>query len=127
MDNRLSIEKDLILYNTRITHAAFNVEWLVTAESLDDLEHFPEVRLKFWKYDAQKNTYVLNTQSESPHVGGVTALQFSSSFNTENLLCASSGLDRKLKMWSLEESEVIDSRSPLDKINGETDKTSNGE
>lgn len=127
MDNRLSLEMNKILYNTRITHAAFNVDWLVTAESLDDLEHLAETRLKFWKYDAQKSTYVLNTQCESPHVGGVTALQFSSSFNVENLLCASTGLDRKLKMWSLEQSEVIDSKSPSEEINREADKTSNGE
>lgn len=93
------------------------MDWLVTAESLDDLEHFPEIRLKFWLFETAKQTYVLKTQIESPHEGGVTALEFSSPFNVDNLLCASAGLDRKVKVWSLEESVVIDSET----------STSNGE
>lgn len=126
MENRLSFEREHILYDTRVTHAACNADWLVTAESLDDLEHFPDVRIKFWKYEAEKNNYVLNTQIESPHEGAVTALEFSSSFAVDNLLCASSGLDRKVKVWSLVEREVIDSGSPLDKTSDDT-KTRNGE
>ncbi|XP_037031343.1 uncharacterized protein LOC119070914 isoform X2 [Bradysia coprophila] len=111
MENRLSLESDKILYNTRITHLACNVDWLVTAECFDDLAHFPEVRLKFWLFDVTRKTYVLSTQIETPHEGGVTALEFSSSHRVEKLLCASSGLDGKVKIWSLEESEVY-SESP---------------
>ncbi len=120
MENRLSLESECILYSTRITHVACNVNWLATAECLDDLQHFPEVRLKFWFFDAVKKTYVLCTQIELPHDGGVTALEFSSPSNVENLLCASSGNDKKVKIWSLEETEVIDNVSPLNSIVAET-------
>lgn len=101
---------------------AYNVDWLVTAESLDDLEHFPEIRLKFFKFEAAKHNYVLNTSIELPHEDGVTALEFSSPYNASNLLCASSGLDKKVKVWALEEREIIDDGSPLDRIIGETSK-----
>ncbi|KAG4070831.1 hypothetical protein HA402_011057 [Bradysia odoriphaga] len=110
MENRLSLESDKILYNTRITHLACNVDWLVTAECFNDLANFPEVRLKFWLFDVTRKTYVLNTQIETPHEGGVTALEFSSSHSVDKLLCASSGLDGIVKIWSLEESEVYTMR-----------------
>lgn len=90
------------------------MDWLVTAECLDDLERFPEVRLKFWKFNTVKQSYVLNSQFESPHEGGVTALEFSSSFSIDNLLCASAGKDRKVKIWSLEETKIINEAAPLD-------------
>lgn len=106
MENRLSLETGKTLYNTRITHAACNVDWLVTAEILNDLRNSPEVRLKFWMFDVTKKTYVLNTHEETPHEGGVTAVAFSSTQRVDNLLCASSGLDGLVKVWSLVENEV---------------------
>lgn len=113
-ENRLSLEEKYILYNTRITHTAINMDWLVTAECLDDLERFPEVRLKFWHFNTVKQTYVLNSQFESPHEGGVTALAFSNSSITNDLLCASAGKDRKVKIWRLEETIIINEAAPLD-------------
>lgn len=113
MENRLSLESGKVLFNTRVTHSACNVDWLVTAECFNDLVHFPEVRLKFWLFDVTRKTYVLNTQIEAPHVNGVTALTFSSTQRVDNLLCASSGEDGEVKLWSLEESEVY-SESPKD-------------
>lgn len=105
----MSLERNNILYNTRITHVALNIDWLATAEELNDIEHIPEVRLKFWNFDSVKQCYVLNTQIELPHENGVTALEFSSSVNVDNLLCASSGKDRQVKVFSLEESTSINS------------------
>lgn len=119
MDNQLSLECGKILYNTRLTHVACNVDWLVTAECLDDLKHIPEIRLKFWLFDSMKKTYILNTQIETPHEGGVTALEFSSATHADNLLCATSGLDGKVRVWCLEESQLIAASSPLDKLDGE--------
>lgn len=90
------------------------MNWLVTAESLDDLVRFAEIRLKFWKFDTVKQTYVLNTHVESPHEFGITSLEFSSSYHADNLLCASSGKDNKVKIWSLVETETIKNVSSLD-------------
>lgn len=106
IQNRLNIEKDKVLYNTVVTHAALNMDWLATAELLDDKEHTLESRLKFWYFDLEKQTYVLNTQVELPHENGVRALEFSTPYPVENLICASSGL-YDVKVWALEDSESI--------------------
>lgn len=110
LQNRLNIETEKILYNTIVTHTALNMNWMVTGELLDDLEHTIDVRLKFWQFDEQKQTYSLNTQIELPHENGLTALEFSSLYNVEPLLCASSGKDNYVKLWSLEDSTSIYSK-----------------
>lgn len=46
-----SEEANRIIYNTRITRAAFNINWMATGEVYNDLENFAEVRLKFWQYN----------------------------------------------------------------------------
>ena len=108
--NRLNLEMDKVLYNTCITHAAINMDWLAICELLDDQEHSIELRLKFWKYDNEKQTYVLNTQIELPHEDGLTALEFSSTYSVSNLLCATAGKDNSVKIWSLEETASIYSK-----------------
>lgn len=47
------MESEKILYNIRVTSAAFNVDWMATVEELNDQEHCPEVRLKFWQFDKE--------------------------------------------------------------------------
>lgn len=49
--NILSQEANRIIYNTRISKAAFNINWMATGEEYNDLENFPEVRLKFWQFN----------------------------------------------------------------------------
>lgn len=111
--NRLNIESDRILYNTIISHAALNMDWLATAEVLDDQVHTHESRLKFWHFDAEKQIYALNTQVELPHENGVRALQFSTPYSIDNLLCASSG-ELDVKVWTLEDMERVDSKYPIE-------------
>lgn len=111
IQNRLNVEKNKVLYNTAVTHASLNMNWLVTAELLDDEEHAIESRLKFWQFDYEKQTYSLNTQIELPHENGVRAVEFSTPYNVENLLCASSGR-RDVKIWALEDSDNIHSKLP---------------
>lgn len=108
--NRLSLETAKVLYNTCITHAAISMDWLVTGELLDDQQTSVELRLKFWHFSAEKQTYVLNTQVELPHEGGLTALEFSSAYETENLMCATAGKDNVLKVWTLEASDNVNSK-----------------
>lgn len=109
IQNRLNIEKDTVLYNTVVTHASINMNWLVTAELLDDQKYTIESRIKFWIFDNEKQVYSLNTQIEIPHEGGVKALEFSTQYSVENLLCASSGKDG-VKVWALEDSDSIYSK-----------------
>lgn len=110
VQNRLNIEMDKVLYNTVVTHASLDMNWLVTAELLDDEQHAIESRLKFWTFDQEKQTYSLNTQIELPHENGVRALEFSTPYSVENLLCASSG-EYDVKLWALEDSESIYSKT----------------
>lgn len=84
------------------------MDWLATAELLDDQEHTLESRLKFWHFDAEKQIFVLNTQIELPHENGVRALEFSTPYSMENLLCASSG-EVDVKLWTLEDIERVGS------------------
>lgn len=57
--NLLSMESDRILYDIRVTKAAFNIDWLATGEVFNDNEHLPELRLKFWKFEEETQRYVL--------------------------------------------------------------------
>lgn len=107
--NRLNIESDRVLYNIYVSHASLNMDWMATAEVLDDQEHTHESRLKFWRFDAEKQNFVLNTQIELPHENGVRALEFSTPYSVENLLCASSG-EFDVKLWTLEDMERVDSK-----------------
>lgn len=108
----MNIEKEKILYNTYVSHAALNMDWLATAELLDDHEHTLESRLKFWEFNVQKQTYVLNSQIELPHEDGVQALEFSTPYSIENLLCATAG-NLDVKLWALEDSDNIHSKKPF--------------
>lgn len=86
------------------------MDWMVTAELLDDRQYAIEVRLKFWKFDVEKQQYTLNTQVEMPHTDGVTALEFSSPYSNENLICASAGRDNQVKIWTLDDRKSIYSK-----------------
>lgn len=75
---------------------------MATVEKLDDFQHTVEIRLKFWKFNIEKQMYTLTTHIESPHDIDVTAIKFSSLFSADNLLLATSGKDNFLKIWSLD-------------------------
>ncbi|XP_061398990.1 WD repeat-containing protein 75 [Musca vetustissima] len=105
--NLLSTESDRILYDIRVTKAAFNIDWLATGEVFNDNEHLPELRLKFWKYQEETQRYTLNTNIELPHEGGFKAIEFSNDYQVDNLLCATVGEDNVIKMWCLDDSDSI--------------------
>ena len=54
VQNRLSTEARKVLYDIRVTQAAFNMDWMATGEVWDDQDRTPELRLKFWQYEEQK-------------------------------------------------------------------------
>ncbi|XP_065358033.1 WD repeat-containing protein 75 [Calliphora vicina] len=105
--NLLSVERDRIMYDIRVTKAAFNIDWMATGEVFNDEEHLPELRLKFWKYQEESQNYALNTNIELPHEGGFKAIEFSNDYQVDNLLCATVGEDNIIKMWSLDDSDNI--------------------
>lgn len=80
------------------------MDWLATAELLDDHEHTIESRLKFWAFDRATQAYTLNTQIELPHENGIRTLEFSTPHSFDNLLCATSG-EYDVKIWALDDSK----------------------
>ncbi|XP_037927474.1 uncharacterized protein LOC119662008 [Teleopsis dalmanni] len=107
MQNQLSTEANKILYNISVEQAAFNIDWMVTGEVFNDNEHFPELRLKFWRFKDEIQNYSLNTVIELAHDVGLSAIEFSSDYSVDNLLCATAGKDHKVKLWALGTSDDI--------------------
>lgn len=89
------------------------MDWIVTCELLDDQVNSIELRIKFWRFDDKRQTYVLNTQVELPHEVGMAAVEFSSTYSTDSLLCATAGLDHVVKIWALQESSDVNSECKL--------------
>lgn len=99
-ENALAAEHDKVIFNTRVTKLAINNDWLVTAECFDDQERSVNLRMKFWRFDEQRQNYSLNTNVLMPHEKDLTALELSTSHRTETVYCASAGGDRVLKLWA---------------------------
>lgn len=108
MSNTVPFTKGLTTFSTEITHAAFSMNWLATVETWNDRVSTPESRLKFWKFLEDKQTYSLHTQVEQAHMKEITCVEFSSQNDIKSLVCATAGLDKVIKIWSLEKSEDVE-------------------
>lgn len=97
-------------FSTEVTHTAFSSSgsWMATVENWNDKVHSAESRLKFWKFLNGKQTYLLHTQVEQAHEKSILSLEFPPSSATDSMICATAGLDRMIKIWSLEGSEEIE-------------------
>lgn len=107
MRNVVPRQKKQNIFSTEVTHTAFSMSWMATVETWNDKVNSPDSRLKFWKFDANAQTYALHTQIEQAHAKEIISLEFSSQQETNELICASAGRDRCIKIWSLEKSENV--------------------
>ncbi|XP_059616910.1 WD repeat-containing protein 75 [Phlebotomus argentipes] len=101
-ENQLTPEPMNIVYNTRVTKVAICLDWMATAECWNDHEHFPQTRLKFWAFSAEKQIFSLMTDIQMPHEKSITALEFSGIYTTEKVVCASAGGDNCVMTWNCE-------------------------
>jgi NET1-associated nuclear protein 1 (U3 small nucleolar RNA-associated protein 17) len=108
MRNSIPRQRETNIFSTEITHVATSFNWLVTVESWNDRVVTPDSRLKFWKFLEDKQTYSLHTQVEQAHMKEITCVEFSSKNDIKNLLCATAGQDKIIKIWSLEKSEDVE-------------------
>ncbi|XP_030846369.1 WD repeat-containing protein 75 [Strongylocentrotus purpuratus] len=94
------------LAHTEVTHMTFDLkgEWMVTAERRDDGETSVEMRLKFWEFDAKKQSFTLNTTVEMPHQEAINALSFrpsSKERKNDDAMVVTTSADGKFKLWVL--------------------------
>ncbi|XP_034952494.1 WD repeat-containing protein 75 [Chelonus insularis] len=110
--NLLTQVPNAVIVNTEVTKIALNNDgsWMATVEERDDKISSPEIRLKYWKFDAKNQKFTLNTAIELPHDVGVNALVFQPTvtLDGEHPLAVTVGKDKKFKVWNLAETNSIE-------------------
>ncbi|XP_052809622.1 WD repeat-containing protein 75-like [Mya arenaria] len=106
--NFISAENlDRPLVVTEVTCAAFldDGSWLATVEYWNDGVITPEITLKFWQFDQEKQSYVLNTTVEWPHSETICTLKMrpisQTSSHDKRHMAVTTSADGKFKIWVL--------------------------
>ncbi|PIK41296.1 putative WD repeat-containing protein 75-like, partial [Apostichopus japonicus] len=96
---------DNIRMYTDVVQAAFSMkgDWLATVEEqrAADIRDV-QCRVKFWIFDKQKQSFLLNTTVERPHDADVNALEFQpwqKNREGNNPVAVTASLDGKFKVW----------------------------
>ncbi|KAJ8927904.1 hypothetical protein NQ314_019534, partial [Rhamnusium bicolor] len=76
--NKITNERDCKIQNTEIMQIAIskNGGWLATVEERKDEQYHSEIRLKFWKFNNEMQTFELNTSVEYPHDKSINSILF---------------------------------------------------
>lgn len=101
-----NIDRPTVVTEVSSVAVSHDGQWVATFETWDDRVFSPEMRLKFWKYNVEAQTYSLNTRVEYPHEDKITKMLFrppnpnkGSSKETPNLVTL--GRDNCFKLWIL--------------------------
>eukprot|EP00058_Branchiostoma_floridae_P023341 XP_002608831.1 hypothetical protein BRAFLDRAFT_125616 [Branchiostoma floridae] len=103
VSSRRPWEAPEVIY-TEIERTAFDQkgDWLATLERRADGLMAEEIKLKFWSFNKEKQSFELNTTVDCPHQGKVNALVFQPHFGADLPPTAvSAGDDGKFKIWTL--------------------------
>ncbi|RZC38720.1 WD repeat-containing protein 75, partial [Asbolus verrucosus] len=111
--NKISNERNCSIENTQVSKIAMTRDglWMATVEIRQDPEFSPELRLKFWYFDLEKQNFRLNTSVESPHENHINSILFQPMDNKKEQKCVSVGGDKKFKVWFLTETESVNNKS----------------
>ncbi|XP_066254192.1 WD repeat-containing protein 75 isoform X1 [Euwallacea similis] len=111
--NKLTSERECDLENTDLKKIALSRSgnWLGTVEERKDGEQLKELRLKFWFFNKEKQTYELNTSVEFPHEASISDIQFQPISSEDTLKCITIGNDKTFKMWQIAEFVTVHRRS----------------
>lgn len=83
--------------HSHITKTVFGGEWMVTVDARDgELTHTSN--LKFWKWDVDAKTYILESHVPSPHTESITSLSICKS----PLMIATTSSDCTFKIWKFD-------------------------
>ncbi|KAI1317106.1 hypothetical protein EDD11_008993 [Mortierella claussenii] len=108
--NKVSRTDEREIIPPRVMHCAFSsdkaAQWMVTVDGRDDKETTSELYLKFWEYDTDARTYILNTRVDNPHSKEITSCIFnprqsSSSGQGAVPMVVTTSLDGTFKVWEL--------------------------
>lgn len=109
--NRVSRPDEAPIEPTRIERAVFSTgrrpsgeagEWMATVDSREGGQFTSELSLKFWQWNANLKTYVLNTRIDKPHDVGITSMSFSpQGVDEASHLFVTTGKDGKVKTWRI--------------------------
>ncbi|KAF9136120.1 hypothetical protein BGW39_006916 [Mortierella sp. 14UC] len=103
--NKVSRTYEKEIVPPRVMHVAFSNDkagrWMVTVDGRDDNETTPELYIKFWEYDDDSSTYVLNTRVDSPHTKEITSCIFNPRQGNQAPMVVTTSLDGTFKVWEL--------------------------
>ncbi|KAM9365512.1 WD repeat-containing protein 75 [Pholidichthys leucotaenia] len=125
-----SLQRDKLLYNLDIVQqeyihewglqqfevvsAAFDASgsWLATIEERKQKAAELEINLKFWAFDEQTQSFVLNTTISAPHEAQITAMCFNQAPDTQTTVLVSTSKDGHFKAWQLTAPAHTDDEGP---------------
>lgn len=111
LSNYYSQERHKQIQNTEVEHVAISKDGLrlATTEFRQDLEASVEIRLKFWHFKEEDQSWYLNTSVDLPHQKRINAITFQPIPPPGQLtpLFVSCGDDGKFKIWEEQDSSDI--------------------
>ncbi|XP_076263531.1 WD repeat-containing protein l(2)05287 [Rhynchophorus ferrugineus] len=106
---KITDERESQLENTEVRKVALSKsgKWLATVEDRRSEGVCNEIRLKFWQFNSAKQMFELNTSIEYPHEIGILNIAFQPLNKENNLKCVTIGVDKKFKIWQINEVQSV--------------------
>ncbi|GFO36863.1 WD repeat-containing protein 75-like [Plakobranchus ocellatus] len=101
-----NIDRPTVVTEVTCTAISHDGQWLATFEVWYDEVFSPEMRLKFWVYSSESQTYSLNTRVEHPHEDRIMKMLFrppppTNSKSQATMSLVTLGNDNCFKLWIL--------------------------
>ena len=98
---QITKERNIVPHNSEVERIAVSScgQFLATVDCM--WATISRTTLRLWTWSQASNTYVLNTQVDSPHHSGVISLTFQPTLSSQSPMLLTIGGDRKAKMWEL--------------------------
>lgn len=98
--NYLTEEREKHPFNAEVNNAAVSScgMFMATIDCCWTPVH--RINLKFWHFDQTNQKFVLNTQVDTPHVGGAHSLEFQPMDGEDPPLLLTVGYDKSAKVWT---------------------------